>query len=127
MFCRQCVFIICLLGKVDFLREETAMSTSNREPRESGRASKLAAAAIGVMALTAGGADAASLTKAPFGTTKEGAAIELYTLTNDNGASVKFISYGGIITEINVPDRWGRLGNVVLGFKTVGEYEAKSP
>jgi aldose 1-epimerase len=26
-----------------------------------------------------------------------------------------------------VPDRWGRLGDVVLGFKTVGEYEAKSP
>src|SRR5204863_4215949 len=54
-------------------------------------------------------------------------AVDQDPLTNDKGASVKFNSYGGIITEINVPDRWGRLGNIVLGFKTVGEYEAKSP
>jgi aldose 1-epimerase len=53
--------------------------------------------------------------------------VELYTLTNDSGASVKFLTYGGIITEINVPDRAGHLGNVTLGFKTIGEYEAKSP
>jgi len=62
-----------------------------------------------------------------FGTTKDGQAVELYTITNASGASVKFMSYGGIITEINVPDRWGHLGNVVLGFTNVADYEAKSP
>jgi aldose 1-epimerase len=65
--------------------------------------------------------------RAPFGKTKDGAAVEQFTLTNASGASVRFLSLGGIITEINVPDRNGRLGNVVLGLKSVAEYEEKSP
>ena len=69
----------------------------------------------------------ASVTKAGFGATKDGVAVDEYTLTNDKGASVKFISYGGIITEINVPDRWGRLGNIVLGFKTSANTRPRAP
>ena len=65
--------------------------------------------------------------RAPFGKTNDGVAVEAFTLTNAGGASVAFISYGGIITEINVPDRHGRIGNVVLGFKSVADYEAQSP
>src|SRR5262245_54244921 len=84
-------------------------------------------AAAGFAIMIGGAAQGASVSKAGFGATKDGTAVDEYTLTNDKGATVKFISYGGIITEINVPDRWGRLGNIVLGFKTVGEYEAKSP
>ena len=87
----------------------------------------LGTAALAAILIAAGSVEAASVTKAPFGTTKDGTAVDLFTLTNDSGASVKFMSYGGIITEINVPDRWGRIGNVVLGFKTLGEYEEKSP
>ncbi|TKD18263.1 MAG: galactose mutarotase, partial [Mesorhizobium sp.] len=56
-----------------------------------------------------------------------GKAVDLYTLTNDRGASVKFIAYGGIITAINVPDRWGKLDNVVLGFKELADYESMNP
>ncbi|TIL43488.1 hypothetical protein [Mesorhizobium sp.] len=41
--------------------------------------------------------------KTPFGNTQDGKAVDLYTLTNDGGASIKFIAYGGIITAINVP------------------------
>lgn len=85
------------------------------------------AAFVAVVLIAAGGAEAASVTKSPFGKTKDGIAVDQYTLTNDKGASIKFISYGGIITEVNVPDRWGRVGNVVLGFKTLQEYEEKSP
>jgi aldose 1-epimerase len=80
-----------------------------------------------VATLTMGSAQAGSVKSEAFGSTKDGKAVELYTLTNDKGSLVKFMTYGGIITEIEVPDRWGRLGDVVLGFKTVGEYEAKSP
>ncbi|WP_419697080.1 hypothetical protein ACN2CC_21240 [Mesorhizobium muleiense] len=46
---------------------------------------------------------------------------------NDRGASIKFIAYGGIITAINVPDRWGKLDNVVLGFKELADYESLTP
>lgn len=72
-------------------------------------------------------ANAGSISSAAFGSTADGKAVSVYTLTNDRGASVKFLSYGGIMTQINVPDRWGRIGNVVLGFNTAAEYEAKSP
>lgn len=70
---------------------------------------------------------AGTISSEPYGKTSDGKDVELFTLTNDDGASVKFISYGGIITEINVPDRAGRLGNVVLGFKTLAEYETQNP
>jgi aldose 1-epimerase len=69
----------------------------------------------------------AAVTSVPFGTTKDGAAVRLYTVTNGNGATIKFMSCGGVIAEINVPDREGHLGNVVLGFTNVADYEAKSP
>lgn len=68
-----------------------------------------------------------TVTRAPFGKTKDGEAAEQFTLTNAGGASVRFLSFGGIITEVNVPDRNGRLGNVVLGLKSMAEYEEKSP
>lgn len=90
--------------------------------------SVLGAAVLGMgVLLTGTGAGAGSVDKTSFGKTQDGKAVELYTLTNDKGASVKFIAYGGIITEINVPDRWGRVGNVVLGFKDLADYEAKNP
>ena len=84
-------------------------------------------AAFAVVSVIAMDAEAADVKKASYGKTKDGIAVDEYTLTNDAGSSVKFISYGGIITEINVPDRSGRIGNVVLGFKTVADYEEKSP
>ena len=43
----------------------------------------------------------------PYGTTKNGAAVEEYTLTNGSTLEVKIITYGGIITSIRVPDHKG--------------------
>ncbi|REB10097.1 galactose mutarotase [Sporosarcina sp. BI001-red] len=48
---------------------------------------------------------------------------QLYTLTNEHKMSVSILDYGGIITEINVPDRHNNLKNVVLGFKNYADYE----
>jgi aldose 1-epimerase len=71
-------------------------------------------------------AEAATISKSSFGTTQDGKPVDLYTMTNEHGMTVKFISYGGTITEIDVPDRSGRPGDVVLGFKTLRDYETKS-
>jgi len=45
-----------------------------------------------------------------------------YTLTNSNGMSVKILTYGGIVQEINVPARGGHEADVVLGFRTLSDY-----
>jgi aldose 1-epimerase len=62
----------------------------------------------------------------PFGSTAEGQ-VDRYTLTNDRGMRVQILTYGGIIQTIEVPDRWGRKANVVLGFDTLTDYVERSP
>ena len=62
-----------------------------------------------------------TITKTYFGTTA-GAEVYLYTLTNDRGLSVSIITYGGAITSLKVPDRNGKLGDIVLGFEKLDEY-----
>ena len=48
---------------------------------------------------------------------------KLFTLTNNNGMSVSLLNFGGIITEINVPNRDNKIENVVLGYKNYADYE----
>jgi aldose 1-epimerase len=86
------------------------------------RAAALAAALAGLCA--AGPASAAgTLDHAPYGKTQGGQAVDIYTMSNGHGMRVRFLSYGGIITEIDVPDRTGRVDNVVLGQRGLLEYE----
>jgi aldose 1-epimerase len=66
---------------------------------------------------------AATLDHAPYGTTQDGQAVEIYIMANDHGLRVRFLSYGGVITEIDAPDRTGRLDNIVLGLRTLRDYE----
>lgn len=63
----------------------------------------------------------AGIVKEPFGLIND-QPVELYTLTNHNGMVVKIITYGGIITELHVPDRDGQMGDVVLGFDNLHGY-----
>ena len=74
---------------------------------------------------TGGGKGA--IQKSEFGTTKEGEAVQLYTLTNSKGAVAKITNYGGIVTELHVPDKNGKMGDVVLGFKNLDGYLAGHP
>lgn len=46
-----------------------------------------------------------------------------FTLTNNSGMRVSFLDYGGIITEISVPNKQGRLENIVLAYEDYTEYE----
>ncbi len=93
--------------------------------RGSARAVLLGGAAA--LALLAASASADSITQRPFGKTKNGQAVSLYTLTNARGAQVKITNYGGIVQSILVPDRRGRLGDVALGFDSIPRYEKDSP
>ncbi len=56
-----------------------------------------------------------------FGTYKE-EPIELYTIANDRGAEVCVTNYGAVVTSLKVPDRYGRVSDVVLGYDTLREY-----
>lgn len=62
-----------------------------------------------------------------FGKTKEGEEVFLYQLCNRNGAVARITDYGGIVTTLLVPDRNGKLRDVVLGFNTLDEYLAGHP
>ncbi len=67
------------------------------------------------------------VTKQPWGKTADGQAVDLYTLTNASGASVQIATLGGTVVAINVPDKAGALGNVVLGFDTLDGFLTPHP
>lgn len=49
-----------------------------------------------------------------------------YTLKNDRGMQIRVLNYGGIITEMLVPDADGHLENVVIAFKNYEDYLTKN-
>ncbi len=57
--------------------------------------------------------------------TADGKEITQYILKNAAGMEVKFINYGGTITNIMVPDSSGNFGDVVLGFDSMEGYLTK--
>jgi len=57
-----------------------------------------------------------------FGKMPDGRTVHLYTLTNRNGLVAKITNYGAILTEMHVPDRSGKLGDVTLGFSDLNGY-----
>lgn len=57
----------------------------------------------------------------------EGAPVMEYTLANDSGMTVTCLNYGCVITKIMVPDRFGNVENVVLGFEEFEDYPELSP
>lgn len=69
----------------------------------------------------------ATVTKEVFGKTRGGKRVDLFTLTNKQGLCAKITNYGTIITELRVPDREGRLGNIVLGFDNLRRYLGGNP
>jgi aldose 1-epimerase len=63
-----------------------------------------------------------STVKKPFGKTADGQPVDLYVLTNKGGAEVSITNYGGAVVSIKVPDRNGKLSDVVLGYDTAEGY-----
>jgi aldose 1-epimerase len=69
----------------------------------------------------------ATVQKSEYGKLSDGTAVDLYTLTNANGVVCKIITYGGIVTELHVADKDGKMADVVLGCPDLKTYEAGHP
>ncbi len=63
-----------------------------------------------------------TITKSAFGKMPDGQAVDLYTLTNSKGLVAKITNYGGIVTSLSVPDKNGKIEDVVLGHDSVEPY-----
>ena len=66
------------------------------------------------------------VTSEPWGKTKAGQAVSLFTLSNGS-IETKITNYGGIIVRLQVPDKAGKVADVVLGKDTLADYEAGHP
>ena len=63
----------------------------------------------------------------PFGQTEAGDEVIQYSLRNRSGMKVGLINFGAIITSVEVPDRDGKLANVVLNFPDIAGYQENNP
>ena len=61
-----------------------------------------------------------------FGVGPTGEEVQIFILSNNQGVEVSIINYGGIIVGINVPDRNGKIGDVVLGHNSLEGYLKRS-
>ena len=68
-----------------------------------------------------------TIVKKSFGVASDSINVDIYTLTNQNNMEVNIITYGGIITSLKVPNKAGKIEDVVLGYNSLGEYEKSSP
>ena len=71
--------------------------------------------------LTASGLDAAK-----FDTVVNGDSVKLYTLKGADGMEVCITNYGGRVVSLMVPDKDGKLVDVVLGFDNIDQYMEKT-
>jgi aldose 1-epimerase len=65
--------------------------------------------------------------KESFGKTEDGTAVDQFTLTNNKGMKVTVITYGAMITSVEVPDRQGNVENITLFRDSLKDYLAGHP
>ena len=68
-----------------------------------------------------------SIRRSTFGKMPDGQTIQLYTLTNRQGMQVAVTNYGARVVSIRVPDRNGKVADVVLGFDDLQGYLGANP
>ncbi|MGF7232645.1 aldose epimerase family protein, partial [Arachidicoccus sp.] len=74
-------------------------------------------------AKTANNKSAELLDRSGFQTTVDSQKTDLYILRNANGMVATFTNYGGRLVSLQVPDKNGKMVNVVCGFKSIAEYQ----
>jgi aldose 1-epimerase len=65
---------------------------------------------------------AAHITRASWGETPDHQKADLYTLTNANGMKVSLSTYGAVIQSLEIPDRNGKMIDIVRGFDSLAGY-----
>jgi aldose 1-epimerase len=68
---------------------------------------------------------AADYERASFGTLADGQTVEAITLRNSHGVTVRIIALGASVQALTVPDRSGKVADVVLGYANLADYLAK--
>jgi aldose 1-epimerase len=67
------------------------------------------------------------VTRAPFGTTTDGKAVDIYTMTNSHGVEIRATNYGGLIVSVKTPDRNGHFDDIALGYDSLAGYLRDTP
>jgi aldose 1-epimerase len=62
--------------------------------------------------------------KRSFGKTAGGQAVDLFIVRND-GVTAKLMTYGATLTELHVPDKDGKVADVLLGYDDLAGFESK--
>lgn len=65
----------------------------------------------------------AGVQRSTFGKIHDGREAHLFTLTNKSRMQVAITDFGATVVSIKVPDRTGKLGDVVLGYDSAEVYE----
>ena len=65
---------------------------------------------------------ATKVSKADFGKTPDGKAVQIFTLVNEHGLEARICTYGGVVVSLKTPDRTGKMADIVLGFDTLEGY-----
>lgn len=63
-----------------------------------------------------------TISKRTFGTMPDGRAVYAYKIENTSGASVTFLTLGGIIQSLVMPDRNGNMKDIVCGYDNLENY-----
>lgn len=64
--------------------------------------------------------------KVLFGTTQDGKEIYLYSLKNKNGMKAEVMNFGAILVNLFVPDKNGKVEDIVLGYDRLEDYYVNS-
>jgi len=62
-----------------------------------------------------------------YGTTKDGATVHVFTMTNNHGMRAQVLDLGGVVCDVEAPGRDGKMANVILCQKDLKGIEASGP
>ena len=72
-----------------------------------------------------GGRELMSILVKDYGVTKDGEQVKQYILENANGVKAVLLNYGAVVSELHVPDKEGKLRDVVWGYEKLEGFGIK--